>query len=381
DEGTFDVGSDGLPIQQRTEVAPIVITLPNGEMPAGGFPLAMYYHGSGGVAAQVVDRGRVAEEGGEPTKGEGPAHVLALHGLATVGSAHPVNPERLRNADDIAYLNFNNLRAFRDTFRQGIIEQRLYLDALLELTIAPEVVASCEGLSLPEGETSFRFSSGPVLATGQSMGGLYANLIGATDPRIEAIVPTGAGGYWSYFILETTLVGGSTLVPIVLGSNPEITHLHPVLALLELGWEAAEPMAYMPRLAQRPLDGHPTRPVYEPVGLDDSFFPPQIFDAVATAYGNQQAGPEVWPTMQASLARIGMNGLIEYPVVDNLNAVNGMPYTGVVVQYEGDGIYDPHAIYAQLDAVKHQYGCFFETFLETGSATVVAPAAIGSPCQ
>jgi hypothetical protein len=52
----------------------------------------------------------------------------------------------------------------------------------------------------------------------------------------------------------------------------------------------------------------------------------------------------------------------------------------VVVQYEGDGIYDPHGIYAQLDEVKYQYGCFFETFLARGVATVPAPAPLGTAC-
>ena len=53
----------------------------------------------------------------------------------------------------------------------------------------------------------------------------------------------------------------------------------------------------------------------------------------------------------------------------------------MVVQYEGDGIYDPHAIFAQLDAVKHQYGCFLETFFQTGTRTVVGPGPLGTPCQ
>jgi hypothetical protein len=57
-----------------------------------------------------------------------------------------------------------------------------------------------------------------------------------------------------------------------------------------------------------------------------------------------------------------------------------VPYTGVVVQYLGDGIYDPHAIYSQLDAVKYQYGCFLETMLKTGTATVPAPAPYTTPC-
>jgi hypothetical protein len=38
------------------------------------------------------------------------------------------------------------------------------------------------------------------------------------------------------------------------------------------------------------------------------------------------------------------------------------------------------AIYRQLDAVKHQYGCFLETFLATGHAVVPAPAELGTPC-
>lgn len=379
-EGRFELDADGLPIEQRQEAVPVVITLPKQPMPEAGYPLVMYFHGSGGLAAQVVDRGKVTTPDGEPTKGEGPAHVLAAHGFATVGSAHPVNPERVPGALEIEYLKFDNLAAFRDTFRQGVIEQRLYLDALLELELPPDVLAGCDGPSLPPGQPSYRFAAEPVLATGQSMGGVYTNIVGAVDPRIRAVVPTGAGGLWSLFILETELVGGKTLVPIVLGTAEEITFLHPGLQLLQTAWEPAEPMVYMPRLARRPLAGHPVRPIYEPVGLDDSYFPTTLYDAVVLAYGNSQAGDIVWPTMQESLALAGLDGIEPYPVQDNASSESGTPYTGVVVQYEGDGIYDPHAIYGQLDEVKYQYGCFFETFASTGSATVLAPAALGTPC-
>jgi hypothetical protein len=113
--------------------------------------------------------------------------------------------------------------------------------------------------------------------------------------------------------------------------------------------------------------------VYEPHGNGDSFFPTPVQDAVALAYRNREAGQIVWPSMQDALRLAGSDGIVPYPVTLTQNS-------GVVVQYEGDGIYDPHAIYSQLDAVKYQYGCFFETFLAHGVATVPAPADYSIPC-
>ncbi|RLB60109.1 MAG: hypothetical protein DRI90_14465 [Deltaproteobacteria bacterium] len=379
-EGVFEFDDTGMPIEQRQEVAPVVITLPKEPMPAGGYPLVLYFHGSGGLSGQVVDRGKVMEVDGEPTKGEGPAHVVAAHGFAAAGSAHPLNPERYPGASELEYINFDNLGAFRDTFRQGVIEQRLYIDALLDLEIPPDLLTGCDGPSLPGGEQSYRFAAEPLLAMGQSMGGMYTNLIGAVDPRIQAVVPTGAGGFWSFFMLETSLVGGKTLISILLKTDRELSYMHPALQVLQTAWEPADPLVYMPRLAHHPLEGHPVRSVYEPVGRDDSYFPMVLYDAIALAYGHPQAGDVIWPSMQEALALAGLDGLLSYPVENNLESQSGTPFTGVVVQYEGDGIYDPHAIYGQLDAVKHQYGCFFETFRDTGTAVVPAPAALGTPC-
>jgi hypothetical protein len=355
-------------------------------MPDAGFPLVMYFHGSGGLSTASVDRGTwyrttdptACPDGvfGDPwdgftgcnTKGEGPAHVVARHGLAMAGSALPVNPERLPGASETAYLNFNNLGSGRDLFRQGIIEQRLFLEALLALRIAPATVAACAGVSLPAGATDYRFDASHVYAQGQSMGGQYTNLFSAVEPLVLAAIPTGAGGYWSQFILETPLFPnpGALVGTFLIGTPATLTFLHPALQIYETAWEAVDPMVYMPRIARRPLPGHPVRSIYEPVGLGDSYFATNTYDAMALAYGHQEAGEVIWPSMQQALALAGHDGLA---------------YTGVVVQYEGDGIYDPHALYTQLPAVKHQYGCFLATHLATGTATVVAPGLETDPCE
>ena len=112
------------------------------------------------------------------------------------------------------------------------------------------------------------------------------------------------------------------------------------------------------------------------VGLDDTQFPTSVFDAVALATGVQQAGAEIWPEMQPTLDLRNLDGILEYPISNNRVSENGQPYTGVVVQYEGDGISDPHTIFTQLDAVKFQYVNFFKSFLDTGVAVVADPTGI-----
>lgn len=365
-DGIFEI-VDGAPVMQGTTEVPVVLTLPLQAMPAGGFPLVVYLHGSGGVATQGVDRGRVPAPGRRATKGEGPAHVLAAEGFATISTALPLNPER-GGPNAFAYLNFQNLRMFRDVFRQGVFEQRLMLDALESLVIEPGVVEACAGLDRLEAEPGYRVNTTPVFAMGQSMGGQYTNLLGAVEPRITAVVPTGAGGYWSWFILFTDLLPAEPLLRGLLGASGALNEMHPGMHLLALAWEPAEPFVYMPRLARWPLPDHPRRDIYEPVGEGDVYFPPRVFDAAALAYGTVQAGAEVWDTMQPALALDDRAGLLDYPITDNRDG-----YTAVVVQYEADGILDGHNIFQQLDAVKRQYATFFRTALDTGRATVVAP--------
>src|SRR5205823_858702 len=97
--------------RQRDDVAPVTIVVPRGIMPADGWPLALYFHGSGGFSRDVIDKGPTLVAGGQPQAGFGPGYVLAMHGIASAGSAMPVNPERLPGAGETAYLNFQNLPA------------------------------------------------------------------------------------------------------------------------------------------------------------------------------------------------------------------------------------------------------------------------------
>ncbi len=374
-EGRFVLDANDAPTKQGVVTIPLSITIPKGTMPDTGWPLYQFIHGSGGVSNQLVDRGRVSAPGGMAEPGRGPGYVVARHGIAGVGAAMPVNPERVPNASDYAYLNINNLSAFPYTFQQGVIEQRLLLDAMLDLEIPQAALASCGATAT--GGVHF-FNETKVVAGGQSMGGMYTNMTAAIEPRWTALVPTGAGGFWNYMILETELVPGArSLLGTALGiDDTQLVFAHPALSVLGLGWEAAEPIAYMNRINARRLPSIGLRDIYQSVPKGDENFTTSVYDAAVLATHNEQAGTEVWPELQSTLALAGLDGLVSYPVKGNLEGA-----TRIAVQFEGDGIIDPHYIFQQLDEVKHQYGCFLYTHVRDGVATVPAPGALTDPCE
>jgi hypothetical protein len=377
-EGDFELDGDGVPIMQREETVPVVITIPFGEMPANGWPLFQYFHGSGGRALDLVDRGPVLVEGGPNVVGEGPAYVISPHGMAAAAASLPVNPERLPGASDYAYLNIDNLAAFPFTFQQGIFESRLFLDALLELRIDESVLAGCPEVTLPAGTTEHRFDPDKLVASGQSMGAMYTNLVGTVEPRYGALVPTAGGGMWNLMIIETSLIPGvrDFLTAAFATDYDSLNFMQPGLELLALGCEIADPVMAMSRLARRPLDGFAAKNVFATTAPDDRYFSTNVYDASALASGSQQAGEQVWDSMQDVLALDGLDGIQPYPVSNNRGDT-----TNVVVQYVPDGIINSHNVAYQLDSAKHQYACFLETYLATGTATLVAPGALADPCQ
>lgn len=373
-EGLIAFDADGAPIIQGEAEVPVVITVPRAQMPASGWPMVLYLHGTDGLATQVVDRGPAAGPGEPPAKGKGPAHWLAQQGLVAVGVALPVNPERAPGAPKGAYLNLGNLAAFRDTVRQGVVEQPLLLDALAALQIPAETLAGCAGPSLPAPATSHRLATAAVGLLGQSQGGMYAYLVAAVEPRVRVVVPTGAGALWSHYILITSKLPAAPAIAALLGTDVPLRWLHPAMSVLQTAWEPTESLIAAPRLWRWPI-GAEGRDVLQPVGLGDSFYPPQLFDALALAIGHRQAGAEVWPSMQQALALDGRAGLLGYPVraTDLAGGPAAIAVTSAALQHAGDGWSDPHGIVYQDVALQQQVGAFLASGLRAAPATLDAP--------
>ena len=262
--GTFQIGSDGLPIKQSDLAVPMAIPIPTtGPMPATGYPLVLYFHGSGGVSTQFIDRGPILVPDGGNTPGQGPAYVLAPFGFAMAGAALPVNPQRVPNGGEYDYIEVTNLPSFIGNFQQGIIEQRIFLHALTQLTIEPSLLAAaCPAVTVPEGQQIF-FDTSHLYSQGQSMGGMYTLLITAVEPSFRATVPTGAGGFWTYFLTNSPfLPNANGLLNVALGLHDEqLSFLHPTFSLLESAIEPIDPIVSAARISRNPLPGTTPRPI------------------------------------------------------------------------------------------------------------------------
>jgi acetyl esterase/lipase len=380
-EGTFAWDGETLPPMQREEDVPVAISLPLGEMPAGGWPVVVYNHGSGGAFDQVIDRGPTLEPGGERQVGLGPAHVLAGRGIAAVGMGQLLGESREGGESGRGYLNLLNLSAYRDTWRQGMIDTRLLIDALETLAVSPEAVAGCPGLALPDGADAHVLDVQRLMMMGQSAGGHVTMEVGALDPRVQAVTPTGAGGYWTLVMTTDPREGvPASVTGFALGTHVVPDALHPGLALLQAAWEPAEPLVYAPRLSRQPLPGHAPRDIYLPIGQDDGYFPEPIFDAMALACDVELTGPSLWPAFAERLDLGGLTARPEPPVADNRETA-GAAWTGVTNHWAPDGIVDSHSVFAQEEGIKHQYGCFFRTRYDAGVATLVAPGGESDPCE
>src|SRR5690606_33309649 len=104
--GHIEIGPDGAAVVQRMEPMRFAITVPHGDVPPTGFPIAIYQHGTTGDWLSFV-QDRTADR-------------LAREGIAVISTDQVLHGPRGNDADpSIAFFNFNNPVAGRDNPLQG----------------------------------------------------------------------------------------------------------------------------------------------------------------------------------------------------------------------------------------------------------------------
>lgn len=310
--GYFVLDDDRTPLVQRIERMPFALTVPRGEAPREGWPLALVAHGTGGWWSSFV-----GDSNGRQSQ------FLARAGWAGLGISQPLHFGRegyAEGQEELATFNFFNPKAALGNFAQSALETlalaRLLRDGFVFApSDADEIVIAPHALGF----------------FGHSQGGLTGTLALALDQDIGPAVLSGAGGGFASSLLYKTLPSqpSETLRTVLALPDDELIDLyHPLLTLLQTLVEPVEPLNYARQFfarepGQRPLS------VLMTSGRGDSYTPPFNHGPLALAAGFPLLEPVL--DMPIGFSQLGLSAETG-PVQGNLSCA-GQAVSAALLQY------------------------------------------------
>lgn len=343
--GQIRIGSDGRAVIERMEAMRFGLTVPAGAPPAGGFPIAIYSHGTGGDYLSFV--------------ADGTAAALAQRGIAVISTDQVLHGPRNPTGDpEIDFFNFQNPSAMRDNALQGAA------DAWSQLRLA-------NGLSIADGGRTITFDSNRVYFFGHSQGGLTGPGFVAFEPQVSGAVFSGTGGLLYLALLHKTApLNIPDLLATFVRDDP-MDEDNPSLAMVQMWVERADGGNYAPLMARaRPLgdNGQPLAPcnVFQTEGFTDTYTPNPAIEAFAVALGSDLA----MTAATKPIAGLELRGrsIKPPPFANNVDGA-----TLALAQYNQAGGSDGHFVVFDIPAATRQAAEFLGTLAASGTATVVAP--------
>ncbi len=351
--GEFVFDAAGDPVLARTEPIRFALSVPMGDMPALGWPIVLYAHGTGGsyrsfINADVArDLARIYVDGEVLAQAAVIGIDQVLHGTRCNVAA--CNPE-------LNFFNFQNPIAGRDNVRQGALDNVQLL----------RLVEAMDTASAPETGAPIRFDPEQIHFFGHSQGGLTGPPFLAVEPKIKSAVLSGAGGNMILSLLaKTAPVNIPDLMQLLLGEEDPLTATHPVLSLIQFFIEPADPLNYGRTFIHEPLADMAPKHIFVSQGWTDHYTPPLLTEALAVAIGLELVSP--WIEDQPRLILGGQTTGLNRPVTGNLL---GGSVTGVMLQYLSWGDADGHFVVFDNPNANQDYRHFLGTAIRDGIPTV-----------
>ncbi len=185
---------DFTPASTGDVTVPVLLTVPLGEMPAGGWPITIYQHGITGnrtqmllIANAMASAGRALVAIDMPVHGldsDSPLFVTANEGdmLGPIERTFGIDADQdgLADASGTHFINLGNLANSRDNLRQAVAD-------LFVLS------ASLGSATFPEGDDT-SFDAGNKTFIGHSLGGIVGTTMLAFDDSFSAATLAMPGG-------------------------------------------------------------------------------------------------------------------------------------------------------------------------------------------
>jgi len=283
----FDDG--GVAILQRTEPVCTTITVPKtSSMPAEGWPVVVYAHGTGGNF-----RGHVDELGSE----------LSEMGYATIGYDGVQHGNRRGDSTDPPdglFFNFINPRASHGNVLQGAVDVLSYGRFAETFSVA--------GADSPT-TGIIRFNPANLVFFGHSQGGTVGSIAAAADHSYAAIVLSGTGGGLLLSLLEKSepvdIASGISLV-----LQESTSEFHPVLNLIQMYFEQVDPLNYAARIIRQRPEEAAVPSLFQTFGIGDSYTPDRSIEALSGVLGlsiltpviDDYGRPEIDPPVSGNVA-------------------------------------------------------------------------------
>jgi predicted esterase len=306
DGGGF-VLENGKPKLQNTFDLRFALAVPNRDrcpLPASGYPVVLYAHGTGGDFRSFL--------------ADGTARALAERCLASMGidqifhgtrpgAPAPNDPFRDSKIQSL-FFNFDNVAAARANNRQSAIDvvqqARLFTASHVKVPSA---------VSRTQAELSFDASR--VLFFGHSQGGLNGPLFLAASDLARGGVLSGAGSVLAVALIEKTKpVDIAAFVRILLGlateeSAKELNVFHPAIAIAQTIIDTTDPIHYGAFITTSPRPGFAPKSIFQtegilPDGSGDSYAPPHGIEALSVSMSLPRIAPGVRPVAAAEWAGI-----------------------------------------------------------------------------
>ncbi len=335
--GDIAVDATGTPVVQRTEEVCMSISVPKTAMPAAGFPLVIYAHGTGGSFRSHVTDG-VAALLATARDASGAAVPMAVIGIDQVqhGPRRGGSNERPQNL----FFNFANPLAARGNVLQAAADQA-------------SLVRFVAGLFVPTSVAGRPVAFASAAFWGHSQGATAGALALPYVSGIRGAVLAGEGGsFVDAIVAKRNPVDVADVAPAALADDV-VNAYHPVLGLLQNALDPADPLSYARALAAKPIAPGRAKHVFQPHGTRDSYTPTATQVAYALAAQLGLAAPP--PT---TTAPDGMGTVTPTPVPASGNLADGAArVTAFVREYTPNG-YDGHFVAFRDPAAQKDIAAF-----------------------
>lgn len=349
---------DGKPTLVANESVCVAITIPKASKPAGGWPLLVFAHGTGGSfrsAATGIAKDVAALSGGARWATlaiDQPMHA-GRRGKDAAGKEIQTDPGPL-------FYNFANPPAARGNFYQGAADNYTLFRWAAGINKAIESI-------------SVDFDPAQLAYVGHSQGSTTGPMFLPYQKNLKGAVLSGCGGSLVYGLLGKKLpYDAATGLQIAL-QDIHLDEFHPILNLFQNYFEASDPLVYAPLIA---AEGPTPMHVLQTYGHGDNYTPVTTSRIFAAAARLAVAQPASIPSWFDAFADLGVQPKA-LPLTNNLQTPAG-PRTAVVVQALNDAAnslqnkaYDGHFVAFNDKTANRQVLEFLATLLTASQPTVV----------